>query len=350
MQQIGVITNPNSRKNKGKRGRARQLQQIVGDHGEVRETRSVEDIKPVLRDFLRRDMRFWVADGGDGALHCMLRSALEVLDEPEFAACELPLALPTNGGTIDFVAKNAGVRGNAEQLLDRLCEAIDQREPLPLKDVETMRVEGKRQLEDGSVETFSTVGFAAAVGGIGQRFFAKYYAADDPCPSEIVRVIGRTLSSMWLGKTPLSRMLKPELRGYAEELFRPTPAELILDDRKDERRAFTGIHVASMGINLGNVFRLFHQANVPGQLHAIFGTPSPAAVVKSLPNCYLGKPLTAPGIYDGPCQTMTVRALPGQELLAPVIDGEYYRDVHEVTFTLGPQLKIPRVVGRLYSN
>ncbi|MCK5796628.1 MAG: hypothetical protein KAI47_05570 [Deltaproteobacteria bacterium] len=348
--QVGVITNPNSRKNRGKRDRAATLQRIIGDFGEVRETQSVEDIKPVLRDFLRQDLRFWVADGGDGALHCMLRSALEVLDEPEFADRKLPLALPTNGGTIDFVAKNAGVKGNAEQLLDRLRETFEEGETLKLKDVETMRVEGLRRGVDGREESFTTLGFAAAVGGIGQRFFAKYYASKDPRPSEIMRVIGKTISSLWLNKTPLSKLLSPELRGYAEEMFRPTPAEVILNGRQDGRRAFSGIHVASMGINLGNVFRLFAQADVPGQLHAIYGMPAPAAIVKDLPKLHRGKSIASSSVYDGPCETMVVRALPGEELLAPVIDGEYYHDVIEVRFSLGPKLQIPRVVGRLYSN
>ena len=42
-------------------------------------------IKPVLRDFLRKRARYWVADGGDGALHWMLRMGMEVLQEDEFA-------------------------------------------------------------------------------------------------------------------------------------------------------------------------------------------------------------------------------------------------------------------------
>jgi hypothetical protein len=83
--QIGVITNPNSRKNKGKPDRAARLQSIVGAMGEVHETRTLESIKPVLREFLRKRARYWVADGGDGALHWMLRMGMEVLQEDEFA-------------------------------------------------------------------------------------------------------------------------------------------------------------------------------------------------------------------------------------------------------------------------
>ena len=117
--QIGVITNPNSRKNKGKPDRAARLQSIVGAMGEVHETRTLDSIKPVLREFLRKRARYWVADGGDGALHWMLRMGMEVLQEDEFAGqrVAMPLTMPTNGGTIDFIAGNVGIKGDAEGLL-----------------------------------------------------------------------------------------------------------------------------------------------------------------------------------------------------------------------------------------
>ena len=109
--EIGVITNPNSRKNRNRPDRAERLQRIVGEMGEVHKTESVESIKPVLREFLRKRARYWVADGGDGALHWMLRLGMEVLQEDEFAgqSVTLPVALPTKGGTIDFVANNVGI-------------------------------------------------------------------------------------------------------------------------------------------------------------------------------------------------------------------------------------------------
>ena len=52
--QIGVITDPRSRKNRGHPERADRLQSIVGPFGEVHATASVDSIKPVLREFQRR--------------------------------------------------------------------------------------------------------------------------------------------------------------------------------------------------------------------------------------------------------------------------------------------------------
>src|SRR5579871_5830593 len=117
--EIGVITNPNSRKNRNRPDRAARLQSIVGKFGEVHETSSIESIKPVLREFLRKRARYWVADGGDGALHWMVRLGMEVLQEEEFTgqAITLPMTLPSKGGTIDFVANNVGIEGDAEGIL-----------------------------------------------------------------------------------------------------------------------------------------------------------------------------------------------------------------------------------------
>ena len=35
----------------------------------------------------------------------------------------------------------------------------------------------------------------------------------------------------------------------------------------------------------------------------------------------------------------------GDELLAPVIDGEIYRNLRSVAFRLGPRVRIPKVVA-----
>jgi hypothetical protein len=173
--EIGVITNPNSRKNRNKPDRAERLQRIVGTMGEVHQTTSLESIKPVLRDFLRKRARYWVADGGDGALHWMLKSGMEVLQEDEFAgqAISLPMTLPTKGGTIDFVANNVGIEGDAEGILATLRSDLEHGLVIEETEVDSMAIDGV-QIIDGQEVEFRTYGFASAAGGIGPRFYAKY--------------------------------------------------------------------------------------------------------------------------------------------------------------------------------
>jgi hypothetical protein len=35
----------------------------------------------------------------------------------------------------------------------------------------------------------------------------------------------------------------------------------------------------------------------------------------------------------------------GDDLLAPIIDGEYYRNVKRLSFRIGPRVRIPKVIA-----
>jgi len=346
--QIGVITNPNSRKNKGRPNRAAELQSIVGDIGEVHSTRSVDDIKPILREFLRKRARYWVADGGDGALHWMLRAGLEVLEEDEFKNSDaaLPLTMPTNGGTIDFVANNVGIKGKAEALLRKLRGSIERGARIEEVEVDAMRIEALQVNDDGTEEAFRTFGFAVAAGGVGQRFFSLYYQHEDPNPGTIVKILANALAGIPVAYSPLRRVpgIPAGLRDTARAIFKPTGAEVTMDGMVLPQTEHTGIHIGSMSINLGNVFRFFNKADQPGLMHAIIGHASPAAIAAQLPRMHLGKSLNCRDIVDRPCRTLGLRAT-GDELLSPIIDGERYDNLREIEFSIGPRVRIPKVVG-----
>lgn len=344
--EIGVITNPNSRKNRNRPDRAERLQRIVGSIGEVHKTESIEAIKPVLREFLRKRARYWVADGGDGALHWMLRMGMEVLQEDEFIGkpINLPMALPTKGGTIDFVANNVGIEGDAEGILATLRKAVEHGGIIEDTEVDSMVIDGI-MLVDGVETPFRTYGFASAAGGVGQRFYSKYYADKDPNPRTIVKVVANTVASAPIALSPLSRLPFGRWSSYAKEVFEPTPCKVTLDGMRLPGESFTGVHVASMSINLGNVLRFFGKADQPGLMNAIVGTPSPWAIIRNIPRMARGEEMKGRNVLDRPCREMTLEAVEGSELLAPIIDGEFYRNVKRIEFRVGPRVRIPKVVA-----
>ncbi|HEY4242159.1 MAG TPA: hypothetical protein VGM88_20210 [Kofleriaceae bacterium] len=344
--QIGVITNPNSRKNRNRPDRAERLQRIVGDIGEVHETASVESIKPVLRDFLRKRARFWVADGGDGALHWMLKMGMEVLQEDEFVgqSLALPMTLPTKGGTIDFVANNVGIEGDAEGILASLRRSVEHGVHVQETEVDSMVIDGI-QVVDGQDVPFRTYGFASAAGGVGQRFYAKYYESADPNPRTIMKVVANTVASAPIALTPLRSLPFGAWKSYAKDVFAPTRCRVTLDGMRLPGDEFTGVHVASMSINLGNVLRFFGKADSPGLMNALVGTPSPWGIIRNLPRMARGEEMKGRNILDRPCREMTMEAN-SDELLAPIIDGEYYRDVRRLSFHVGPRVRIPKVIAR----
>lgn len=343
--EIGVITNPNSRKNRNRPERAERLQRIVGRMGEVHQTTSVDSIKPVLRDFLRKRARYWVADGGDGALHWMLRMGMEVLQEDEFAetSVTLPLTLPTKGGTIDFVANNVGIQGDAEGILATLRRHLEHGATIEETEVDSMVIDGV-QIVDGKEVSFRTYGFASAAGGVGQRFYAKYYADRDPNPRTIMKVVANTVMSAPIALSPLAKLPFGHLRTYAKEVFAPTPCKITLDGMVLPGNSFTGVHIASMSINLGNVLRFFGKADQPGLMNAIVGTPSPWSIIRNLPRMMGGQEMIGRNVLDRPCRHMVLTAR-GEELMEPIIDGEYYRNVKKLEFRVGPRVRIPKVVA-----
>jgi len=345
--QIGVITNPNSRKNKNRPDRAQRLQSIVGELGEVHETDTVESIKPILRDFLRKRARYWVADGGDGALHWMLRTGMEVLQEDEFVGQQvsLPLTMPTNGGTIDFIANNVGIKGDAESLLAALRGRIERGQRIEEPEVDSMLIEGVEVTPEGDVP-FRTYGFAVAAGGVGQRFFTKYYEDADPNARTIVKIVGKTLASMPVALSPLAKVpgMPRGLATFARDMFAPTMAKVVVDGMILPGEAFTGLHVASMSINLGGVLKFFGKADQPGLMNAIIGAVSPLQIARNLPRMVAGREMIGRAVLDRPCRTMTVEAMT-EELLEPVIDGECYKNLRSMSFRVGPRVRIPKVVG-----
>ncbi|MBA3458713.1 MAG: hypothetical protein H0T46_02045 [Deltaproteobacteria bacterium] len=343
--EIGVITNPNSRKNRNRPDRAERLQRIVGHMGEVHETSSIDSIKPVLRDFLRKQARYWVADGGDGALHWMLRMGMEVLQEEEFvgSSTRLPVTLPTKGGTIDFVANNVGITGDAEGILGSLRRSVERGATIQETEVDSMVIDGV-QLVDGVEVPFRTYGFASAAGGVGQRFYAKYYNYADPNPRTIMQIVANTVASAPIALTPLSRLPLGNLSTFAKEMFEPTACKVTLDGMRLPGESFTGVHVASMSINLGNVLRFFGKADVPGLMNAIVGTPSPWAILRNIPRMARGEEMRGRDILDRPCREMKLEAV-GDELMAPIIDGEFYRNVKSIEYRVGPRVRIPKVVA-----
>lgn len=341
---IGVITNPHARKNKLRPGHADELARVVGDAGVVAQTRHLEEIKPALRTFLREDCKYIAVDGGDGALHWVLRSALEVLQEEAFMGKPLPPLLPTRGGTIDFVAQNVGITGNAQTLLAMLRAQLSQGHGIDTTDVDTMRIDAHVKRANGELAPLRTYGFAVAAGGIGQRFFAKYYQDEDPNPRTIVRVVGNAIAALPVAYTALRHV--PPLAHFAShaDIFTPTKARVSIDGVTLPGSAFTGINIASMSINLGGVFRFFRKADAPGVMTALIGAPAVLGVVRNLPRMALGKDITGRDVIDRECQELVVTAT-GGELLAPIIDGEYYRDIAKIEFHLGPKIAIARLAA-----
>ncbi|MEX1365969.1 MAG: diacylglycerol kinase family protein [Nannocystaceae bacterium] len=368
---IGVVTNPHSGKNRRRGGdRLQQLQQAVGRHGIVRQTKDLDELREVLGEFIDAGCDHWVSDGGDGTLHWMLSVGWQVARERarrggDAVPATLPRIVPANGGSIDFVAHKAGIRGQATDVLRQLVESFERGHLLPAVELDTLRMQGRYHAKSGarfrdksgaeaaaapgadpsvSAESFERLGFASAIGGVAQRFFEKLYEHPTVDSRAIVTTLANSLGGAMLSTVPrsLDGLMPTSLRDFADEIFEPTRARVELDGQLLAYDDFASLQVGSIDINLGGVVRTFRHAAAPGIMHAQAISMSRWGVAANLPNIVLGTPIWGDKVYDGPTRRLRATALPGGSL-DPVIDGELFFGLSELEVQAGPRLSIPAV-------
>jgi Diacylglycerol kinase catalytic domain len=344
---IGVVTNPNSGKNRRRRGgdRKLELERAVGRHGLVRQTADTDELRAVLHELYDAGCDHWVADGGDGTLHWLLSVGFSVARERSSgeALVRLPRVVPANGGSIDFVAHKAGIRGQATDVLRQLVAAFERGEILRTVELDTFRMRGRTNDAAGEPQ-LDRLGFASAIGGVAQRFFERLYEHKPVDSKAIATVLAGSLGGAMVSSTPrrLRGFMPSALRDYADTMFEPTRARVELDGQVLGYDDFASLQIGSIDINLGGVVRTFRHAAAPGVLHAQAISMAPWGVAANLPNIVLGTPIWGRKVYDGPARHLRAVANPGCSL-DPVIDGELCFGLRELEVEAGPRLEIPMV-------
>ncbi|HET7074621.1 MAG TPA: diacylglycerol kinase family protein, partial [Mycobacterium sp.] len=207
---LGIIVNPLARRNRGAADRSAELRRIVGRWGEVHETSAVEDLHGVVEQLAPR-VSHLVCYGGDGSLNWLINEAEQCVSDPE----RWPTFVPSNGGSVNAVARKARVRGRPEAILRALTAAAETDRPPPEVFLDTLTLDG--ETADGA--KFHRLCFGLAAGGVGNRFYEKYYDNQTHGRSDVVRVIARSFGDYVTNKVVPGRSNKPN---YASSLFAPT--------------------------------------------------------------------------------------------------------------------------------
>jgi hypothetical protein len=327
---IGVVVNANARKNRKRPSLVRELRGALGADGRVIVTRHLDELRPAVEAHLADGCRVLVAAGGDGALHRMANVLLELRDEGKVDA--LPPLVPTNGGTIDFVAKKVGLRGDAVTILRRLRLAARAGE-LARVSIPSLELRGIERRGDEE-RAFRRVGFALAAGGVGQRFFEQYYALDDPGPPSIVKVVGKVAASQ-VARSALP--VPAPVAAPSARMFQPTRARVSIDGVPVEGELHGALHAGAFYLDLGGVFRFFPLAT-DGKIHFHAGPVAPWEVIGSLPRMALGRRLHARGLVERAGHEMIVEAI--ETPLSPIVDGESYEGIVRLEVRPGPTLHV----------
>jgi diacylglycerol kinase family enzyme len=325
---VGVVVNPHAHKNRSNSAdHGAELRRILGSSGEVHETASVDDLRSVVAGLDER-VTHLVCDGGDGSLHWLINEIRSRVGDP----ARWPVFVPTNGGTIDFVARKAQVRGHVHAIVAALAIAATANRPPPQVQLDSLELRGNY----ADARPFARVGFAVAAGGVGNRFFDLYYRDRDPGRGAIVRVIAKVFSDYAV--TAFRQRAREN--DYAAQLFNPTRALVTIDGEEVATRTHTALHAGAIDVNLG-LLRLFPKAKEPGALHFQAGELSPATVVAQLPALIAGRGVRGERLRDVSGHEMTIEAV--GEPLAPIIDGERFYGVERLTLSAGPRVRVARV-------
>lgn len=327
---LGVIVNPRARKNlAAQTDRSAELSRIVGPWGEVHETASIEELRRVIEKLHPR-VTHLVGDGGDGALHWLVNEIQHCVGDPE----QWPAFVPTNGGSVNAVARKAGVRGRADAIVRRLAAAAEKDQFPPEMWLDTLELDGATA--DGA--PFHRLCFGMAAGGVGNRFYDKYYANPDHGRAAVARVIGRTFGDYITNKVAPGHM---DRENWAAHLFAPTHARVVIDGEEVPTRTHRVLHAGAIDLRIGGPFRLFPRASEPGALHFQAGEIRPSSIVVQLPAALTYGRLRGSGVRDVNGKEMIIEA--DDEPLSPIIDGERFDGIVRLVARAGPRIRVAPV-------
>jgi len=321
MSGIGVVLNPRSRRNLRDPQAATRLARALGDHGIVRQARSLDELYVIAEDFKQLSIDVLGISGGDGTNHVTITGFLDV-----YGARALPQLAFLRGGTMNTVANSVGVdHGGPEGLLGRLMRAYAERASRPLANVE------RHVMKIGDAHS-AHYGFLFGT-GVVYGFLAEYYANGEPSPLVAARTLLRGVGSTIVQGEMIQRMARP-FRGSAT---------LVQEGREIDWSERDYLAIAAGTIDhIGLNFRPFHRyAERPGTFHALGIHTSPLQFVREMPRIWRAEAMRPGRTDDATATRMVVRSADGT--VRYMIDGDLHEKHGEVEVTVGPRVKI--IVG-----
>jgi hypothetical protein len=275
-----------------------------------------------------------VCDGGDGSLNWLINETQHCVSDPE----RWPTFVPTNGGSVNAVARKAGVHGRPEAILHALTAAAEMDEPPPEVFLDTLTLDG--ETVDGA--KFHRICFGLAAGGVGNRFYEKYYDNHTHGRADVVRVLARSFGDYITSKVVPGYSTKSN---YASRLFAPTRARVVIDGEEVPTRTHRLLHAGAIDLHIGGPFRLFPKASKPGVLHFQAGEMRPSKIIVHFPAALTTGTLRGDRLRDVNGREMIIEA--EDEPLSPIIDGERFVDIARLVARAGPRIRIGQVRSSL---
>lgn len=305
---------------------AGRLAKQLGDHGVVREARSIDELHRIAEDFKKLDIDVLGISGGDGTNHVTITGFIDVYD-----GSALPRLAFLRGGTMNTVANSVGVgHGKPEGLLGKLIRAYAARAAEPLLDVE------RHVLKIAPTDPTSNRGNAANYGflfgtGVVYGYLAEYYRGGEPSPLVAAKTLARGVGSTIVGGEMIARMAKP-FRGSV------TVEGSTLESPTWPERDYLAVAAGTID-QIGLGFKPFYRyAERPDSFHILGIHTSAMGFIQELGRVHRAQPMREDKTYEAVSSRAIVRSADGT--MRYMIDGDLHSTKGEVELSVGPRVKI----------
>lgn len=309
MVRIGVISNPEARKNLQNPRMISIIRRILGVYAIVIETPTVNDIPEAIKTFYEKEVEIIAINGGDGTFSAVITVIIDVYkDKP------LPKILLLCAGTMNTMTKSIGIYDKTINLVIKLAEHIKNWGIFNENDT----------VKQPLIKCGNLYGTMTGL-GLAATFLDAYDAGIYTGWIQASYVIARALGSA-------------AVRGYyVKHLFEPARCGIIVNGKELPPKEFTGIlgcTIREIGLGFTPTPRAYEK---PGYFHFIAANIEYWQLVPQIPNIWLGKEIRHKRVFS----TITDRVIimPFEEILY-MIDGGVYRTREQIVMEIGPTIEL----------
>jgi len=193
MLRVGIISNPFAKIIKLNPEYNTRLWYALANNGLLEVTRSKEELEQVCQEFSERKINLVGIVGGDGSISLALSALYKA-----YGPSKLPKILLLKGGTINFLAKNLGIKPEAQICLEDSLNLINRKRSMNEIILSTLHVNGR-------------LGFIFA-NGIATNFLEEFYKDKNSTFGAAIKILGYLADGATKGKLngSFSRLVKQQ--------------------------------------------------------------------------------------------------------------------------------------------
>lgn len=307
---FGLIVNGNAGHVKNGKYNRGDYEELFQNQGLIRETQSINELDPVIKEFHEKGIHILFTYGGDGT-HQKIYSHMIKL------GISFPYVVPLKGGTMNMLVNDVNMNKKAPFVVKRILQLYSvYHEELPSFEKAILRV----RLNENEAD----YGFYFG-NGVIYNILKKYYEN----PSSVWNAVNVTVNSLlgsFIESHPYSRLLKR------------IKCRIFVDNKEFRYGKFLGIMLSTLTTVVFNMTPFIEISKKKNQFHFMGYSFRRHDLFRNFLHLAKGLRVKNPKVHPFVCKEVRLEYNSGY-----VIDGEVY-DVHgpsTVTIDIGGYLRIP---------